>query len=344
MTQIARMPVRSFFIFGMLAITLLAIETWLVHSASFLAHPDVFSFAVTADICIGVPLLYYFLVGRKSRSLSYTALPVFLAALAFASFLLPANHQTWLNYIKELAAALEIVVFVYFVYKFRHFLSNYRVARRTEIYGAEAIASALQRTFGATLVTTIIGTESALLYYSIMGWFMKWKRTRPEVLAFTYHRRSGVLAMLGGFAGLIVVETAAVHLLLHLWNDLVAWIVTALSLYSLLWLIGYMHAIRLQPHVLDGQVLHLRSGLVWKASVPLSAIATLRAQKPTVREEKDKQYISMAVGGQPNLLIVLKAPLEVEGLFGRRKRVSRIGITIDDPSQLQTEIGKRLGE
>lgn len=343
MTQITRMPVRSFFIFGMLAVAVLAIETWLVHSASFHANPDVFSFAVTVDICVGVPLLYYFLVGRKSRKLSYTTLSVFLGALAFASFMLPADRQTWLNYIKELAAVLEIVIFIYFVYKFRHFLRNYREARKTEVYGAEAITTALRRTFGATLVTTIIGTESTLLYYSIMGWFMKWKPIRSDILAFTYYRRSGVLAMLGAFAGLIVVETAAVHLLLHLWNALVAWVVTALSIYSLLWLVGYIHSIRLQPHTIDGQTLHLRSGLVWKATIPFAAVATVRAQKPTAKDDKDKQYVNMATGGQPNLLLTLKSPLEVEGIFGRRKKVSRIGITVDDTAQFQNEIGKRLG-
>src|SRR5438132_1457589 len=77
----------------------------------------------------------------------------------------------------------------------------------------------------------------AIVGYAVAGW----RRPRPAATRFT--ATNGWSLYAGVFAFLCVVETPVVHLALHAWPT-AAWIATALSLYSVVWLAGDAHALR----------------------------------------------------------------------------------------------------
>jgi hypothetical protein len=59
-----------------------------------------------------------------------------------------------------------------------------------------------------------------------------------------------VIAILAAPCLAILVETAAIHFLVRRWSRPVAWVLTALSLYSLLMIVGHARALVLRPHAL----------------------------------------------------------------------------------------------
>ncbi len=330
------------FLFAILGLGICATEMWIVHSAYFLQNPNVISFAMTLDLVIGLPVLYYIFVVRQRRIPAITLVPVLVLAIVIASFILPATQQAPLDFIKKFIPLLELLVLGFIAIKIRTIVKHYHQAKLTEIYFTEALAASLERSLGALPIVPILVTEFSLLYYAWGGWFKQFKSWDSSHLVFSYDRKTGYSAILGALALVLIVETTALHILLQQWSTLAAWSFTGLSFYSLLWLFGDYHAQRLHPIVLSKAHLHLRAGLRWRATIPFSDIGAIQKAKP--RESKAADYMNFTIFGQPRCVIDLKQPVIVTGLFGITRKVQRIGLAVDDEGQFREELSKRIEE
>ncbi len=95
------------------------------------------------------------------------------------------------------------------------------------------------------------------------------------------HRHTGWLLYLGVVLVLVLVEGAVVHLLLAIFaSPLAAWVVTGLTAYSALWLVGDAHALRHGGVVVAADGLDLRIGVRWTGVVPWSAIRAIACGEP----------------------------------------------------------------
>ncbi len=83
----------------------------------------------------------------------------------------------------------------------------------------------------------------------------------------------------------ICIEIVPIHFLMHMYSPLAAWILTALSGYSLLWVLGDMAARRNRPHQLGAKWLRLSYGLRWEAVVPLGAIVAVHGAEEAPEPE-----------------------------------------------------------
>jgi hypothetical protein len=328
------------FLFAILGLAICATEMWIVNSAYFLQNSSVLSFAIMLDLVIGLPVLYYIFIVRQRRIPIITLVPMLVLSIVIASFILPAAQQAPLDFIKKFIPLLELLVLGFIAVKIRTIVKHYRQAKLTEIYFTEALTASLERTFGALPVVPIFVTEFSLLYYACGGWFKQFEGWDSSHLAFSYHRKIGYAAILSALALVLIVETTALHILLQQWSTLAAWIFTGLSIYSLFWLIGDYHAQRLHPIVLSKTHLHLRAGLRWRATIQFSDIGAIEKAKP--RESKAADYMNFTIFGQPHLVINLKQPVIVTGLFGIKKKVQRIGLTVDDEKQFREALNKRI--
>ena len=108
-----------------------------------------------------------------------------------------------------------------------------------------------------------------------------------------------------------------------------AWILTGLSLYAWVWIIGDFHALRHRPVRISERTLHLRLGLRWTASIPLASILAVRA--PTDNEKPGgKEHLQALLIGAPNRRLELSEPVTAIGLYGFTRRVTTIDLQIDD--------------
>ncbi len=326
--------------FVSLASLVFATAAWIVGSPHFTQNPDTLALALTMDMVVILPAFFYFWIVRKRRLPPLAFVPVFILAIVIAGIILPATQQTYLDLIKKLIPLLEVLVLGFLVIKIRAISKHYRAGKLTAIYSTDALVASFQRVLGASTPTNILVTELLLLYHAFGGWFKKFTSRDPDHAIFSYHRRVGYTAIMCVVALLLLVETTALHLLLQHWSALAAWIFTGLSLYSLLWLIGDYHAIRLHPIVLDETHLHLRIGMRWRATIPLSDIAEI--QNLSRREKSDDDYVSVALFGSPRLVMALRQPIKIKGLFGIQKETRRLALTIDDEKRFRQELNVRL--
>lgn len=336
--RIPAVPVASF------AVLLLAIYTTallLPGSPLFARNPDAATFGLTFDLTVTVPVLFYLLVVRPVRLPTAALVPAVVMSFAGAALVLPHDRQHYLHLERALFAPAELLLAGLAVRRVQRAVRESRAAAES-MDVVEVIRGAVCGGIPLARVADVVTSEVAILYYGLFSW-----RTRPVVgvrdLAFSYHRKSGYVALLGTLAAVTVVEAAVVHLLVQGWSRTAAWVLTALSAYGLLWLLGFLQAVRLRPILLGPDALHLRSGLRWSARIPYELISRVAPAGIAPPDRRAPGYLHAAPLGSPRLLVELDGTVDAEGLYGLTRRgVSRIGITVDDLPGFTAELEARV--
>jgi hypothetical protein len=329
----ALQPKASVLWFSSVVMLFLSVEYWIIHSYFFNEAPELYSLGVAIDITVGIPALFYFLVVRPRKYSAFSLLPVFFLSLAIATFIIPSAHQQFLDSEKKLIPLIEAALIVYVFTKIPGFLKRYKEGKRNQYFLSDALESAS----GNNRIVRILLAELLVVYLAFAGWFKK-PPMNESVANFTYHRKSAYSAILATMTLLLIVETVGLHLVLMHWSVIAANILTGLSIYGLIWLIGDYHAIRLHPVIVTEDKLFLRIGIRWSATIPINEIAEVEIGGKA--PGKSKNYLRASVLW-PRVVIHLRNPIAVKGLFGIVRYPSQIGLSIDDPELFKSEILKR---
>jgi hypothetical protein len=190
-----------------------------------------------------------------------------------------------------------------------------RTARRAWLAARDHRLDAALAAVLPPLAAAIVATEATVMRHAITGW--RRRTTRAFALNSGWSLTAGVLV------ALVAAETPAVHLLLvAVGAPTAAWIATALSIYSALWLVGDAHALRHGGVSIAGDVLELELGVRWRARIPFAAIAHV--------SRGSEAELDLALAGA-NVVVELHEPLELSGLFGRRRSARSIALELDEP-------------
>jgi hypothetical protein len=141
--------------------------------------------------------------------------------------------------------------------------------------------------------------------------------------AFSYHR--AIAPMLWAFVALASIELVVVHLLLAHWSRTAALILSALSLATIVWLVGVIRGFRRLPVLLTPDALVMRVGALKGAAVPLGDVAGLRASWDAEWLRR-RDVLNLALIAYPNVVVELRRPVPI----GKRA-VTAIAHRLDDP-------------
>ncbi|HEY7159958.1 MAG TPA: hypothetical protein VH815_01810 [Acidobacteriota bacterium] len=329
--------VRPYLWLAIILALFLSVEYWIVQSLFFNRNPELISIGVTIDLTLGIPALFYLLLVRPRKYSLLILFPVFMISLLIATVMIPSRNQDFLSYEKKIIPLFEIVLIAYVFTRIRKVIRRYREIKAREYFFLDGIRQAVSDVFNDNKAVNILLTELLLMYLAFFGWFKKFERTQVEIPAFTYHRKSSYPTILGVMIALLCVETAALHIIVLHWSRIAAIILTGLSIYSLLWLVGDFHAIRLQPVLVTQDNIELRIGIRWKATIPISNVAGVDAGSGPPRNAKG--YVRASVLGA-RVVLNLNQPVTVKGLFGMQRSASKIGLSIDEVEQFRDEILK----
>jgi len=177
----------------------------------------------------------------------------------------------------------------------------------------------------AAPLARVLAAELSIFYYALFSW-----RAKPHVdadaQAFTLHQRDGRADLLYVLALASVFEIVPIHLLLHHWRPVWAWVATGVSFYGLVWLIGLARSLTLRPVLIGADFLDVRYGLLFRLRVPRASIASVRRAEPADAAAATR----VPRRTEPTLCIELAQTLEAEGLLGIRQPVRRLALAPDD--------------
>jgi hypothetical protein len=302
-----------------------AICAVIVYSPFFAAHSTRLSTAVTLDLTVTAPLLY-FLAIRKTAVRKRTVIRVFVGGVLVAGLLL-GGRSSLLHGIKTwISPVIEVMVVGSVIWKIRG-------SRRVGV-GESDVLTQLRRVMASVLgserLGDLLGSELAVFYYSLRGGTSK--------DGFSYVRASGAAPILGIFLMAMLAEGIGFHFLIARWNVTTAWILTGLSAYTMLQLYAHLRAMKARPIQVKGGVLYLRNGMAADACVCLDNIEEITL---TTRAVKGDGVFKLALFGAlegHTVCIRLRQPVTVVRMFGIRRQASVLLFAVDEPATLQKAI------
>jgi hypothetical protein len=145
-----------------------------------------------------------------------------------------------------------------------------------------------------------------------------------------------VAPIMGAFIFVSLVELPVVHLLLP-W-DAVRLIADVLSVWGLLWMLGFLASMKVFPHLLDDHGLRVRHGTTADIRIPWEAVASITSRRgsvPTnrhvqVERTDDGTVVSVAVLKQTKVDVVLRRPITVKLPKGAEE-ITELRFYVDDP-------------
>jgi hypothetical protein len=304
---------------------------FVVRSAEFRLNPDLLSLGVTADISLGIPLLYYLFIARRTSIPATTVVPVFLLSVFIASRMLPSSSHKYLDYVKLLLPLVEAAALIYVLVNIRRIYASYRKNSKNSSDFTDALRQSLRETFKTEKGIELAAAEISTIYYGLFAWFKK-PVTIENWQSFSYHRKTGSSTLLWGFLAIVALEIMPMHLILQLWNEAAAWIFTGLGIYTAYMLLANINAMRLRPILVSDSKLAIRVGLFWSMDVNIADVE--KVELGAKIDGKQPGYLRASLVPDFNVLLTFKRAQEVVGFYGFRKRnIFRVGISVDEPQE-----------
>lgn len=315
---------RNRMIFG-IPLTLLGLLILLIYfSPTPLNH--CYGLALSLDLIFTVPLIYILLIWKTGVPKT-TVVPVVVIGYLLGSYLVPVSNQGLLLLFKVWALpVIEGGVLLLVILKLRKAIREYRKLDKGELDFFNALWSVCAEVLPKPLVRPF-ATEVAVLYYGLLNW-------KKHMLAdneFSIHKKSGTPALLGAFIFIIAVETVILHLLIAMWSETVAWVLTGLSIYSVFQLLGFARSLAKRPITIKGDQLYLRYGIMSEANIPLASIKSIELSREKLDDNAlTKKLSPLGTLESHNVIIRLKEEQVLIGLYGSTKAFTTLGLFVDD--------------
>ena len=181
-------------------------------------------------------------------------------------------------------------------------------------------------------------------YRSLFRWILRRPDVPSDAVAFSYI--GAVATLLWAFIAVSAVELVVLHVLLP-WET-VRVIADVLSIWGLVWMIGFMASFRVHPHLVSEYGLRVRHGAATDITVPWDVIATVglrersrdksRALQLDRREEG--AVLNVVIGSRTNVILTLHHPLAVALPTGEES-VTELRLYADDARGLVSRVRGR---
>jgi hypothetical protein len=223
------------------------------------------------------------------------------------------------------ALVLEALLAVVLVVEAAAFRRAYRAVRRSggsRRAGLVAGAEAVWPPMVLRLVRAEVGVVRAL-------WWVVRRRSdvAPGDVPLPYAGRFRLV--LGALTVLGALETVVVHVLLP-WET-ARWVLLAVSLYALVWVLGSGLSLFQHPHLLRDDELVLRFGHLRSVAVPLAGLVAVRRSVESEHGKvlvRDGDRLVLSVMGDTDVELRFDPPVHVAG---QGEPVARVAFWVDDP-------------
>jgi hypothetical protein len=303
-------------------------------------HPDRVAAAIAFDLTFTVTFLAWLFPVRSGRWPPISLIPVFLLSIGLATRVLPAENRHWLEALRWIAVPLEIGLLGWIALRAARAVRVAKAASAADLDTWDRIRQAARSILWNRTVADILAFEASVVVFAFRP------RRPPHVPAgatpFFATRRTPYGPVVVAFSLIILAETVPLHFLLARWSAPLAWTLTALGLYTLVYLLADWRAVHTRPTLLDDEFLTVRTGLRWTIRIPRSAIESIGRRPPSPADERawGKALRAYVIGGA-NVWIHLREAVEAEGVYGRRRSTRSIATSVDEPEKLSVALARQ---
>jgi len=255
-----------------------------------------------------------------------------LALMMFCVLYSALRQQQLMGYQYVALLSLVLVAFVFDYMKVGQFLDLARTYERDSGSHEVAIRSALTKILKSPLVVRLIETELLTLYYAFFANFER-SGIAGDDSRFAYAKSSNAHDMYLFVALSQLPFLPFIHAFVEYKKGPgVAWAITLLTLWSVVWYLAQIEAVKYRQIRLRNGSLIYRFGLFWKADIPLSKIKT--ARRIDIAETLDANELFLSpIGSKRNVVLEFDVPMVFTGPYWLRRREKKAAISLDEPDK-----------
>lgn len=307
----------------------------LLSKSTFLAdYPSIGSFAITFDLLITAPFIYYFLI-RKSKIPVTTVVPILIVGLIVGTYIIPIENQHYLNLFKIWGLPIiELLVLTFIIIKVKRSINTYKQKKqgKTDFYAT------LNETCSELIPQKLVpffATEIAIFYYG----FLNWKKHFPKPNEFTYHKNSGTTSLIAAIIFIVLIESFVLHILIAKWSNVAAWILSALSIYTAVQLFGFLKSLSQRPITISNDNLIIRYGILAETEIRLQDIDFIELSTSDLKlDNLTKKLSTFGELESHNVILKLKREYSLLGLYGIRKKFTNLALYLDKKEEFKSKI------
>ncbi|KPN89595.1 hypothetical protein [Lysinibacillus sp. ZYM-1] len=295
------------------------------------------------DLVVIVPVLWMLYKGKFSLKQA-----IFLAAFGCiaARFIIPLEHLqpfvavTWAGFaIEAILILLEIFLVATLVRYLPRILDDVRASSLPDLF---SFSQAVEKQIPKHPVIQMICSDLLVLYYG----FASWKRQERPGL--TLHKNSSYIAFQLMIIHGIAIETIGIHWWLHEKSMILSIVLLIFNIYSVIFFIADMQAIRLNPVYVTDDTIYVSLGLMKRTEIHFDKIEEIIDDKEQLERKLSKDTIDFVARdfgeAYPQVILKMKEPVEVTFMLGIKKRYNQVAIKVDQSQEFKQMLQLRMSK
>ncbi|MGG1366326.1 beta-carotene 15,15'-monooxygenase [Priestia megaterium] len=296
------------------------------------------------DLSLVAPLL--FLAWQRKFSLKYFIV-LMATGLIAARFIIPSEYLASFQSVMWLGVGIEGLLILFELSLLFMLVKNVPpILRRIKSSSFPLLFSfsrAINEKFPNQTFIHILCSEMLMFYYAFGTWK---KQPSNEGNTFTLYKRSSFITFQIMIIHAIVIETLGLHWLLHNTSMILSIILLILNIYSIVFFIGDIQALRLNPLRVDNDRLYVSFGLAKRMEIRFQDIEEIIEDTHILEQKIPSTTIEFIARDfetvHPDLLLILKSPIEATLFMGIKKKYQQVAIRIDDSHAFKKIVKERL--
>ncbi|MGG0463807.1 beta-carotene 15,15'-monooxygenase [Priestia aryabhattai] len=296
------------------------------------------------DLSLVAPLL--FLAWQRKFNLKYFIV-LMATGLIAARFIIPNEYFASFQSVMWLGVGIEGILILFELSLLFMLAKNVPpILRRIKSSSLPLLFSfsrAVNEKFPKQTFLHVLSSEMLMFYYG----FGTWKRKpSAEGNTFTLYKHSSFITFQIMIIHAIIIETLGLHWLLHNTSIILSVVLLILNIYSIVFFIGDIQALRLNPLRVEDDGLYISFGLAKRMEISFRDIAEIVEDAHILQQKVPNTTIEFIARDfetvHPDLLLILKSPIEATLFMGIRKKYQQVAIRVDDPHAFKKIVKERL--
>ncbi|WP_372779474.1 beta-carotene 15,15'-monooxygenase [Priestia aryabhattai] len=296
------------------------------------------------DLSLVAPLL--FLAWQRKFSVKYFIV-LMATGLIAARFIIPSEYLASFQSVMWLGVGIEGILILFELSLLFMLAKNVppilRRFKSSSLPFLFSFSQAVNEKFPKQMFLHVLSSEMLMFYYAFGTWK---KKPSTEGNTFTLYKRSSFITFQIMIIHAIVIETLGLHWLLHNTSIILSIVLLILNIYSIVFFLGDIQALRLNPLRVEDDRLYVSFGLSKRMEISFSDIAEIVEDAHILQQKVPNTTIEFIARDfetvHPDLLLILKSPIEATLFMGIKKKYQQVAIRVDDPNAFKKIVKERL--
>ncbi|WP_318503207.1 beta-carotene 15,15'-monooxygenase [Bacillus sp. T3] len=289
------------------------------------------------DLALIAPILYI----AWQRHWNWKNILISLAGgLVLVRFIIPMEYLGTYEAVPWIGFGVEGALILFEIYilvsLFKNFPNVIRSVKQSSLPIVFSFPSAVDHHRKAAPIIRIICSEILMFYYAFASWSKK-----PHISnnKFTIHRNSSLIAFQIMMIHAIILETIGIHWWLHEKVLIVSIVLLIINIYSVIFFVGDIQAVRHNALHVTEVGMYLSLGLMKRMEIKWTDIVKLIDEPELLKRKCSKNTIEFIARDfetvHPNIILQLKHPLRATLLMGKEKEFEQVALRVDDPTRFK---------